>query len=193
MGSVIRPADETDAARILSIYSPIVTDTAISFEVAPPTVEEMRTRISSTLARLPWLVCTEAEELLGYAYASQHRQRAAYQWSVDVSVYVRAEVQRRGVGRRLYGSLFEILRSQGYYSAFAGITLPNDASVGLHTRLGFEPVGVYRRVGYKLGRWHDVSWWQLALRASGDVPAPPRAFATLGDSSETRKDVPGAK
>ena len=179
MSSVIRLADQTDAEQILSIYSPIVTHTAISFEVVPPTVEEMRTRISNTLAILPWLVCSEAEELLGYAYASQHRQRSAYQWSVDVSVYVRAEVQRRGVGRSLYGSLFEILRSQGYYNAYAGITLPNEASIRLHTLLGFEPVGVYRGVGYKLGSWHDVSWWQLTLRAPDDVPSPPRALATL--------------
>jgi phosphinothricin acetyltransferase len=185
---VIRPAHETDADQILSIYGPIVTDTAISFELLPPTLDEMRARISNTLARLPWLVYSEAEALLGYAYASQHRQRAAYQWSVDVSVYVRVEAHRRGVGRSLYGSLFEILSSQGYYSAYAGITLPNEASIGLHTRLGFEPVGVYRGVGYKLGRWHDVSWWQRPLRTADDTPSPPRAFPTIGDSIETRAD-----
>jgi phosphinothricin acetyltransferase len=193
MSAVIRPADETDAEQILSIYSPIVTHTAISFEVVPPTVAEMRARISNSLQRLPWLVCSEAEELLGYAYASQHRQRAAYQWSVDVSVYVRADVHRRGVGRNLYGTLFEILRSQGYYTAYAGITLPNEASIGLHTRLGFEPVGVYRGVGYKLGRWHDVSWWQLMLRAFDDVPSPPRAFATVRDPNETQESSPETK
>ena len=193
MSAVIRPAVETDAAQILSIYSPIVTHTAISFEVAPPTVDEMRARISSTLARFPWLVSSEAEQVLGYAYASQHRQRAAYQWSVDVSVYVRTDVQRRGVARSLYVSLFEILRSEGYYTAFAGITLPNEASIGLHTRLGFEPVGVYRGVGYKLGCWHDVSWWQLTLRAAEGIPSPPRAFATPGDSNEPRQESPGTK
>ena len=193
MSAAIRPVDEADAEQILTIYGPIVTHSAISFEVAPPTVDEMRARISSTLARLPWLVCSEAEDLLGYAYASQHRQRAAYQWSVDVSVYVRAEAQRRGIGRTLYGSLFEILRSQGYYNAFAGITVPNEASIELHRRLGFEPVGVYRRVGYKLGRWHDVTWWQLMLRPADDFPSAPGKFATLGDSSETREDAPGAQ
>ena len=193
MVSVIRTADVTDAEQILTIYDPIVTQTAISFEVTPPTVDEMRTRISSTLARLPWLVCSEAEDLLGYAYASQHRLRAAYQWSVDVSVYVRPEAHRRGVGRTLYGSLFEILRSQGFYNGFAGITLPNEASIALHRGLGFEPVGIYQRVGYKLGRWHDVSWWQLTLRPADDFPSAPRKFATPGDSNETRQDAPGAK
>jgi phosphinothricin acetyltransferase len=193
MVPVIRPADPTDAEQILSIYGPIVADTAISFEVVPPTLDEMRARITNTLARLPWLVCSEDEELLGYAYASQHRQRPAYQWSVDVSVYVRAEVQRRGVGRSLYSSLFEILRSQGYYSAYAGITLPNESSIGLHSRLGFEPVGIYRGVGYKLGSWHDVSWWQLTLRAADDVPSPPRAFATLRESNEAYVKLDGTK
>ena len=193
MVPVIRLADQTDAEQILSIYGPIVADTAISFEVVPPTVDEMRARITNTLARLPWLVCSEDEELLGYAYASQHRQRPAYQWSVDVSVYVRAEVQRRGVGRSLYSSLFEILRSQGYYNAYAGITLPNESSIGLHSRLGFEPVGIYRGVGYKLGSWHDVSWWQLTLRAADDVPSPPRAFATLRESNEAYVKLDGTK
>ena len=188
MVPVIRPAAEEDAEQILAIYGPIVTQTAISFEVVPPKVEEMRVRISSTLARLPWLVYSEAGGVLGYAYASQHRQRSAYQWSVDVSVYVKPEIQRRGVGRRLYGSLFEILRSQGYYSAYAGITLPNEGSIGLHTRMGFEPVGVYRGVGYNLGSWHDVSWWQLTLRVCDGVPSPPTPFALLRESGNQAEE-----
>ena len=185
MTAVIRAANEADAEQILAIYGPIVTQTAISFEVVPPDLDEMRTRISNTLTRFPWLVYSEGDRVLGYAYASQHRQRSAYQWSVDVSVYVKPEIHRRGVGRSLYDSLFGILRSQGYYSAFAGITLPNDASVGLHTQMGFEPVGLYRGVGYKLGSWHDVGWWQLRLRATDGLPSPPTAFAALKDSNET--------
>ena len=185
MSALIRVADEDDAEQVLAIYEPIVTQTAISFEVVPPTLDEMRARISSTLARLPWLVCSEDDGVLGYAYASQHRQRPAYQWSVDVSVYVNPELHRRGIGRSLYSSLFESLRSQGYYNAFAGITLPNEASVGLHTRMGFEPVGIYRGVGYKLGNWHDVGWWQLRLRASDDVPSPPIGLAGLKHTNGT--------
>ena len=185
MTAVIRTAVPDDAEQVLGIYGPIVTQTATSFEVVLPTLDEMRTRISNTLARLPWLVCSEADGVLGYAYASQHRQRTAYQWSVDVSVYVKPELHRRGVGRSLYDSLFGILRSLGYYSAFAGITLPNEASVGLHTRMGFDPVGVYRGVGYKLGSWHDVGWWQLRLRANDGLPSPPIAFAALKHTNET--------
>ena len=187
MPPVIRPTVVDDAKQILEIYSPIVTNTVTSFEVVPPTREEMCARISGTLTRFPWLVYSEAGRVLGYTYASQHRQRPAYQWSVDVSVYVRPELHRRGIGRSLYASLFEILRAQGYYSAFAGITLPNEASIGLHTRLGFEPIGVYRGVGYKLGSWHDVSWWQLALRPREDSPLPPTPYATLQESSKNRK------
>jgi len=122
------------------------------------------------------VVCLRGEELQGYAYASAHRTRAAYQWSVDVSVYVRADVRRAGVGRAVYRSLFALLAVQGYYNAYAGITLPNPASVGLHESLGFHPVGVYGAVGYKLGAWHDVGWWHLSLRPRS---MPPDSLADL--------------
>jgi L-amino acid N-acyltransferase YncA len=118
------------------------------------------------------LVCAHRDEVLGYAYASQHRSRPAYQWSVDVSVYVQAQARRTGVGRALYQSLFALLALQGFYNAYAGITLPNPGSVGLHEAVGFQPIGVYRAVGYKLGSWHDVGWWQLALRKH-TIPAEP--------------------
>lgn len=174
MASIIRLATPDDAAQIQAIYAPNVLHTAISFEQEPPSVEDMRQRIHKTLLRWPWLVCVLQEEVVGYVYASEHRSRPAYQWSVDVAVYVQARVHRRGVGRALYSSLFALLTLQGFQNAYAGITLPNPGSVGLHESLGFRPIGVYRGVGYKLGAWHDVGWWGLSLRASQDAPAPLR-------------------
>ena len=168
----IREATGDDAAHIQAIYAPIVCATTISFELEPPSVDEIRRRILHTLPALPWLVC-QREQLLGYAYASQHRSRAAYQWSVDVSVYVHEQARRMHIGRALYTALFEILALQGFFNAYAGIALPNPASVGIHESLGFVPVGVYRGVGYKLGAWHDVGWWQLALQPHTDKPTPP--------------------
>jgi L-amino acid N-acyltransferase YncA len=179
MPPTIRLATAHDAAGVQAIYAPIVRDTAISFELEPPRVEDVRQRIEATLSRLPWLVCEHCGEILGYVYASQHRTRPAYQWAVDVSVYVQAHTRRSGVGRALYRSLFALLALQGFVNAFAGITLPNPGSVGLHEALGFQPVGIYRGVGYKLGAWHDVGWWQLALRERTTLPAPPADLHTI--------------
>ncbi|MDR7482256.1 MAG: N-acetyltransferase family protein [Armatimonadota bacterium] len=175
----LRIATREDAPAICAIYAPIVRETAISFEIEPPSVAEMAHRIRTTLARYPWIVCAPGGAVLGYAYAGPHRTRAAYQWSVDVSIYVAAAARRRGVGRALYAALLEILRLQGFYNAFAGIGLPNPASVGLHEAMGFVPVGVYRTVGFKLGRWHDVGWWQRSLREAGSPPVAPVPFAQL--------------
>jgi L-amino acid N-acyltransferase YncA len=186
MTATIRLAGPDDAAGVQAIYAPVVRDTAVSFEAEPPTVEEMRQRITHTLERLPWVVCEHRGELLGYAYASPHRARAAYQWSVDVSVYVHTQARRSGVGRGLYRSLFPLLALQGFYNAYAGITLPNPASVGLHESLGFQPVGVYRAVGYKLGAWHDVGWWQLPLRERTTPPDPPADLRTVRDTPAWR-------
>lgn len=169
----IRLATTADAAAIHAIYAPIVRSTAISFELEPPVVEEMRGRIAKTLHFWPWLVCERQGAVLGYAYASRHRERAAYQWSVDVSVYVAADQRGRGIGRALYTALFAILRAQGYRNACAGIALPNAASVALHEAMGMRPVGVYRHVGYKLGAWHDVGWWQGELQPPPATAEPP--------------------
>lgn len=133
---------------------------------------------------LPWLVADDPDGgVIGYAYAAKHRERAAYRWSVDCSVYITAKAQRRGVGRLLYGELLPVLRGLGYFRVFAGIALPNPPSVGLHESVGFKPVGVYRRVGYKYGAWHDVGWWQLSLR-DVDASAGPPAEPTLWRPSE---------
>jgi len=174
---MIRMAREEDAETIASIYGPIVATTAISFELAVPSVEEMRQRIRSYLQFAPWLVFDSGQRVLGYAYASKHRERKAYQWSVDMAIYVDSTRRQRGIGRALYTSLAALLRLQGFYAAHAGITLPNAASVALHESVGFRPVGVYRGVGYKLGAWHDVGWWQLSLRERAGEPVPPRPIA----------------
>jgi L-amino acid N-acyltransferase YncA len=173
MNAMIRLATPDDARAVHEIYAPMVRETAISFELEPPTVEEIQQRIVKTLEHWPWLVCEHDGGILGYVYASEHRSRPAYQWSVDVSVYVHAHAQRLGVGKALYRSLFALLALQSFYNAYAGITLPNPASVGLHESLGFQPVGVYHAVGYKLGAWHDVGWWQLALQECVIPPEPP--------------------
>lgn len=179
MEPTIRLATETDAEGIATIYAPIVEGTAISFEIEPPSVEAMQSRIVETTGRFPWLVCERDGDVLGYAYASEHSARPAYQWTVDVSVYVHERHQRAGIGQGLYESLFAALRHQGYCVACAVIALPNEASVRLHESMGFEPVGVYRSIGYKHGAWHDVGWWQLSLRDRPTSPDPPTPVADI--------------
>jgi phosphinothricin acetyltransferase len=130
------------------------------------------------------LICADRDEMLGYVYAIHHRERAAYRWSVDTTVYVRQGRQRRGIGRALYTSLLAMLPLQGYFSAFAGVTLPNPASVGLHEALGFQPVGVYRQVGFKCGVWHDVAWFQRSLQPRPAEPFPLKRVEEVQQTSE---------
>ena len=184
MTSLIRLAAAHDAGQVLAIYAPIVRNTIVSFETEPPSTDEMQGRIVEILAHFPWLVCERDGEILGYAYASKHRTRRAYQWSVDVSAYVHEQARRFGVGRALYTSLLKLLTVQGFYNAYAGIALPNPASVGLHEAVGFQPVGVYHAVGYKLGAWHDVGWWSLALQAHAVPPTPPVALSAIQNTAE---------
>jgi L-amino acid N-acyltransferase YncA len=175
---MIRLATEDDAAQVRAIYAPFcAADSHVSFEYEPPTVEEMGRRIAQTLERYPWLVCDEAGVVLGYVYAGLHSARAAYQWSVNVSAYVAEGRRGSGIGRGLYTSLFAILKLQGYVNAYAGATLPNPASTGLHEAMGFEPVGIYRGVGFKCGAWHDVIWLQRALGDRPTRPEPPLSLA----------------
>ena len=176
---MIRHADAArDAAACAAIYAPYVRDTAVSFEETPPTAQHMERRIRRFSATHPWLVAEAGGRVAGFAYAAPHRERAAYRWAADVAVYVDPGHQRQGLGRALYGELLPLLREQRLRVTCAGITLPNDASVRLHETLGFEPVGVYRGIGFKAGAWHDVGWWQLELnRGDGppQEPLPPRA------------------
>jgi phosphinothricin acetyltransferase len=171
MAGRIRSVEIGDAADVREIYAPAIEDDATSFEVIVPDVAEVERRIQSQLGKYPWLVFERDRNVVGYAYASSHRARSAYQWSVEVSVYIHRQAHRRGVGRALYTALFDLLRWQGYVNAYAGITLPNPASVGLHTSLGFRPIGVFDRIGFKFDRWHDVAWLQLRLI---DDSRPPR-------------------
>lgn len=166
---------ERDAAGCLEIYAPFVRDTIVSFEEEVPTVEEFEARMRNSMRTHAWLVADDGTAVVGYAYGSQHRSRAAYRWATDVSVYVAPSHHGRGIGRRLYAELLPRLREQGFRIACAGIALPNPASVGLHEAMGFKPVGVYRRIGWKLGAWHDVGWWQLELApTSNEKPAEPK-------------------
>lgn len=159
----IRPATEADAADLLAIYRPFVETSVVSFETVTPTVEEFSARISKALAGWQWLVAERHGKSAGYAYGSSHRERAAYRWSVEVSAYVHPGQQRRGIGRALYAKLFADLAHKGFCNAYAGVTLPNDASVGLHRNVGFAFIGTFGAVGRKFGRWHDVAWFQRRL------------------------------
>jgi len=170
---LIRIADPQDAEAILRIYGPAVRETAASFEMEVPGIDAMAARISTVLERYPWLVFQTDSHILGYAYAGPHRSRAAYQWSVEVSVYVEETARRAGVARALYRKLVQVLTGQGYVNAFAVIALPNPPSVALHESFGFSRIGVCRNAGYKLGRWHDVGFWQLELQHPPTPPVPP--------------------
>jgi phosphinothricin acetyltransferase len=174
--AVIRPADVADAAGIAAVYRPYVTDSVASFETVAPDAADLARRMLAA-PRLPWFVACRDGVVVGYAYAGPHRARAAYRWSVDCSVYLAAGERGAGTGRALYARLLPELAPLGYVTAFAGIALPNPASVGLHTALGFTPVGVYRAAGHKSGGWHDVGWWQLPLREPPAVPAEPVAWS----------------
>ncbi len=186
MSKHIRVATVADAPEVASIYRPYVEHTAISFETEPPDEVEIARRMKATLEKYPWLVCEEAGRLLGYAYATEHKTRAAYRWAADVSVYLHQDAHRRGLGRGLYTALFALLRVQGLVNAYAGITLPNPKSVGLHEGLGFRSVGVYERVGFKFDAWLDVGWWQLALQPHPLAPAEPRWWPDVPEDDRRR-------
>jgi L-amino acid N-acyltransferase YncA len=168
---LVRPADPArDAAACAAIYAPHVDPGPASFEETPPDAGEVARRIRTAHA---WLVAEDGDgSIAGYAYASEHRSRAAYRWAVDVAVYVSEAHQRRGAGRALYAALLPQLAERGWRAACAGIALPNDPSVALHEAFGFEPVGVYRRIGFKAGAWRDVGWWQLDLAPGDEDPNP---------------------
>ncbi|HEX5852308.1 MAG TPA: GNAT family N-acetyltransferase [Solirubrobacteraceae bacterium] len=175
---IVRRADaQRDGAACAAIYAPYVSESVVSFEERAPSAQEMSRRIDGAHA---WIVAEEDDVMLGYAYGSPHRERAAYRWAADVAVYIAAEHHRSGVGRALYTQLFERLRAIGLWTLCAGVTQPNEASNGLHRAMGFVPVGTYRRIGWKAGAWHDVLWWQLDLRA-GEAGPPDEIKYEEGD------------
>jgi phosphinothricin acetyltransferase len=170
----LRTARPADAAALAAIYRPYVTDSIVTFELEPPTAREMAARLEAVAGRYPWIVAeTEGGDVVGYAYACPFRPRAAYRFAVETTVYLRREMTRRGLGRRLYAPLLRTLESQGFTQAIAAITLPNDPSVALHERLGFVHAGTYAKVGYKLGQWLDVGLWQRPLAPAADPQPEP--------------------
>lgn len=170
----VRDASECDAEACAAIYAPYVTDTAITFENDPPPPAEMAKRIATAVDTHAWVVLEDQGRVVGYAYGGPYKSRVAYRWSCEVSVYLERGRRRTGGGRALYDALFARLVKRGYRTAVAGMTLPNEASVGLHRAMGFEPVGTYRRIGWKHDTWHDVAWTQLTLATGQDPPAEPR-------------------
>jgi phosphinothricin acetyltransferase len=180
----IRLATLGDAAAVAAIYAPYCDGSAVSFEQTAPTPAHMADRIATVAARRPWIVLEDNGAVVGYAYAAPHNDRWAYRWSVNTAIYIRGTHHRRGAGRALYAALFDLLRHLGYYRAVAGITLPNPASVGLHESVGFELVGVYRDIGYKLGAWRDVAWYQAAIQPVPPEPPEPRAIGDVHGTAE---------
>ena len=180
---MIRLATPEDGARLAAIYAPAVANSGISFELEAPDAAEMARRVGYVSARTPWLVCERRGVVAGYAYAARFRERAAYDWSVEVSAYVDAEHHRSGVARALYTSLFAALAVQGFHNAYAGVALPNDASIAFHERMGFTPVGTYHKVGYKLGSWRDVRWFERTIIPHVGDPRPPRLFPDVRDDA----------
>jgi L-amino acid N-acyltransferase YncA len=167
----IRLAGPEDGPAVQRIYAPFVAESAVSFELEPPSAAEMTKRIVATLPAHPWLVKEERGLVVGYAYAQPFAPRAAYAWSATTSIYLDSSVLGRGIGTELYRALIRVLELQGYRQLLAGITLPNPASVALHERSGFKPAATYRDVGWKLGGWHSVGWWQLTLAADRRPPS----------------------
>lgn len=181
--TTIRRARAEDAAACADIYAPYVADSGVSFEQTPPGAAAMADRIAETLETYPWLVAVDDETVLGFGYASDHRSRGAYQWSVELSIYVGEDSRRSGVATGLYESLFAVLRRQGFVNAYAGVTLPNPASVAFHREMGFEPVGTYENVGYTADEWQDVQWWHRGLREPESEPDDPVPFVELEDTA----------
>ena len=175
----IRRVRRSDVAAITAIYAYYVRETVISLEEVPPDVAEMEARIATIVARFPWYVADDDGTVVGYAYAGPHKERAGYRWAVDVTVYLPPDMHQRGIGRALYTALFAELQRMGFRRAFAGITLPNAKSVGIHEAFGFTPIGVYHHAGYKCGRWCDVGYWQRSL--GDDSPPNEPLRLAIGD------------
>lgn len=175
----VRIANLNDAEGILQIYEPHVLQDACTFEYRVPSVEEIQTRINKCLQKFPWIVCEIENRIAGYVYASPHREREAYQWTCETSVYVHHDFAGKRIGAALYKALFQILKTQGLVNVYAGITLPNKASVVLHEKSGFQLFAEYENIGYKLGQWHKVGWWKLQINNHETKPTPPLFFPAV--------------
>jgi phosphinothricin acetyltransferase len=179
MNLQIRQAMANDAPAVAAVYAPFVTDACVSFEEQAPDAAEMARRITGTLQKYPYLVACDGDQVVGYAYACEHRPRVAYRWSVDSALYLKTTHHRRGVGRALYNTLFSLLLKQNYVNVYAGVTLPIPASVAIHESFGFVPVGINRATGYKKNAWHDVGWWQKQLQPPPAHPAEPISWQQM--------------
>lgn len=190
----VRLATTNDAKKILDIYSPCILYSSISFETEVPSVEEMKKRIETCLQKFPWIVCVIDGKIAGYVYASKHREREAYQWSCECTVYMHDDFKGKGTGKELYELLFQILKLQGFRNVYAGITLPNEASVSLHEKCGFKYFAIYQNIGYKFGKWHTVGWWKLQINNYDLQPSPPLklselSFEMLNDLFQQRAQI----
>lgn len=170
---MIRPVKREDAVQIAEIYRPHCEDSCVSFEEVAPDAPEIAARMDKVTRRYPWLVEEVDGVIAGYAYATNHRERAAYRWAVESTIYIHEDFRGKGVGRALYAELFSRLRRQGLVKAYAGILVPNPASQAFHEAMGFTLVGIYRKIGYKLGAWRDVGWWEFSLLPQSGSPAEP--------------------
>ncbi len=175
----IRLAHPSDAAQLLSIYRPFIENTAITFETNVPSEKEFAERIISYTKKYPWLVAEVNGIAAGYAYAVKHREREAYQWCVESSVYVHEDFRGQGIAQQLYEKLFGLLKEMGFVNVYAGITLPNEKSYQLHTKLGFTPVGIYEKIGFKNSSWHSVQWFVKAINEYADNPLPPKGIGSI--------------
>lgn len=189
IAKTIRLATEADSGALLEIYAPYIRDTAISFEYEVPSVADFRERVIKVLTKYPWLVCEIDHKIVGYSYASQHRERAAFGWAVDASVYIHPDYHRKKIGKALYVALLELLKVQGFYNVYAGITSSNEKSLRFHETFCFKQVGFYRNVGYKFGQWHDVAWMELALAEHPAVPEQPKTIGEIKDTPQFERII----
>lgn len=166
----IRPVHSDDAKDLLEIYAPIVLNTATSFETEVPSTLTFKERIKLYSKKSPWLVATNGDKVIGYAYATDHRSRQAYQWSQEVTVYIHQDYRKQGIAEALYLKLLNLMKALGFRKAIAVITLPNEASILLHKKLGFNPIGEMTNIGYKLEKWHSTSWWDMDLQPDTSPP-----------------------
>jgi len=179
MSGFIRVATRGDAAGMLEIYAPFILNSGITQETEVPSVEDFQQRIISNLEERPWLVCEINKQVAGYAYAGKHRDRKGYQWCTEPSVYISEKYFGFGIANALYTALFDILKIQGYVNAYAVITLPNDRSITFHKKFGFDYLTTYKKIGYKLGQWHDVGWMQYEVNPHKEDPADPIKFPQI--------------
>jgi len=175
-----------DAQAALDIYAYYVNNTSITFETVVPSLEEFGKRIDDVSKNYPWLVCLQDGKMVAYAFAKIHRPTGAYLWSPEVTIYVANDFQGKGIGRKLYEALFAILKLQGFYTVFAGVVVPNPKSIGLHKALGFEEIGLFKNIGFKLGSWHSAQWFQKSLDQTELIPKQPKSILEISGSAELK-------